>query len=110
MTFLQKTIPSPGQNIGFPLKVSKLLPKKPKSNRTSLEELSKMSNRTHSQDSASDKESDFEKIWKEMDEIEPLTPLPPSELEDSYQAYREAALSDSYMFGEYNGYEAYKEG
>jgi len=65
-----------------------------------------MSNQTHSQDSA----SDFEKIWKEMDEIEPLTPLPPSELEDSYQAYREAALSDSYMFGEYNGYEAYKEG
>ena len=105
MTSLQKTIPSPGQNIGFPLKVSKLLPKKPKSNRTLLEELSKMSNQTHSQDSA----SDFEKVWKEMDEIEPLTPLP-ADVEDSYRAYKEAALSDSYMFGEYDGYEAYKEG
>lgn len=68
-----------------------------------------MSNQTHSQDSASDKESDFEKIWKEMDEIEPLTPLP-ADVEDSYRAYKEAALSDSYMFGEYDGYEAYKEG
>ena len=26
----------------------------------------------------------------------------------SIQAYREAALSDSYMFGEYDGYEAFK--
>jgi len=68
-----------------------------------------MSNQIHSQDSASDKESDFEKIWKEMDEIEPLTPLP-ADVEDSYRAYKEAALSDSYMFGEYDGYEAYKEG
>ena len=68
-----------------------------------------MLNQTHSQDSASDKESDFEKIWKEMDEIEPLTPLP-ADVEDSYRAYKEAALSDSYMFGEYDGYEAYKEG
>lgn len=66
-----------------------------------------MLNQTHSQDSASDKESDFEKIWREMDEIEPLTPLPPNELEDSYKAYEDAAKSDSYMFGEYNAYEAY---
>ena len=63
-----------------------------------------MSNQTHSQDSA----SDFEKVWKEMDEIEPLTP-PPADVEDSYRAYKEAALSDAYMFGEYNGYEAYEE-
>ena len=27
---------------------------------------------------------------------------------DSMRAYREAALSDSYMFGEYDGYQAYK--
>ena len=65
-----------------------------------------MSNQIRSQDSA----SDFEEIWKEMDEIEPLTPLPSDELENSYRAYREAALSDAYMFGEYDGYEAFKKG
>ena len=62
----------------------------------------KMSKKIHSQD------SNFEEIWKEMDEIEPLTP-PPADVEDSYRAYKEAALSDAYMFGEYNGYEAYEE-
>ena len=61
-----------------------------------------MSKKIHSQD------SNFEEIWKEMDEIEPLTP-PPADVEDSYRAYKEAALSDAYMFGEYNGYEAYDE-
>lgn len=30
--------------------------------------------------------------------------------EDALRAYRDAALSDSYMFGDYDGYEAYKEG
>ena len=53
---------------------------------------------THLQDSA------FEEIWKEMDEIEPLTPI----VKDSIRAYKDAALSDSYMFGEYDGYQAYK--
>ena len=52
--------------------------------------------------------NELEKVWKEMDEIEPLTP-PPADVEDSYRAYKEAALSDAYMFGEYNGYEAYEE-
>ena len=28
--------------------------------------------------------------------------------EDALRAYREAALSDSHMFGEYDGYQAYK--
>tara|TARA_B100001094_G_scaffold27674_1_gene23011 strand:+ start:293 stop:430 length:138 start_codon:yes stop_codon:yes gene_type:complete len=42
-----------------------------------------------------------------MDEIEPLTLLPP-DVKDSYRAYKEAALSDAYMFGEYDGYEAFK--
>jgi len=43
-----------------------------------------------------------------MDEIEPLTP-PPSktELERSYEAYREAAKSDDYMFGNYDAYKSY---
>tara|TARA_A100001201_G_scaffold83521_2_gene74089 strand:+ start:729 stop:905 length:177 start_codon:yes stop_codon:yes gene_type:complete len=50
-------------------------------------------------------DSNFEKVWKEMDEIEPLTPL----TFDLLNAYREAAKSDSYLFGEYDGYEAYKE-
>ena len=27
---------------------------------------------------------------------------------DSMRAYREAALSDSYMFDEYNGYQSYE--
>jgi hypothetical protein len=47
-----------------------------------------------------------------MDEIEPLTPPPPSkktQLKDAYASYREAALSDGFMFGDYNGYDAYKE-
>ena len=61
-----------------------------------------MSNQIHSQDSP----SDLEEIWKEMDEIEPLTSLP-SDVKDSYRAYKEAALSDAYMFGEYDGYEAF---
>jgi hypothetical protein len=58
-----------------------------------------MSKKTPSQD------SNFEKVWKEMEEIEPLTPL----TSDSLNAYKEAAKSDSYLFGEYDGYEAYKE-
>ena len=58
-----------------------------------------MSKKTPSQD------SNFEKVWKEMEEIEPLTPL----TSDAINAYREAAKSDSYLFGEYDGYEAYKE-
>ena len=62
-----------------------------------------MSKKIPSQDSP----SDFEEIWKEMDEIEPLTLLPPG-VKDSYRAYKEAALSDAYMFGEYDGYEAFK--
>ena len=42
-----------------------------------------------------------------MDEIEPLTPLP-SEVKDSYQAYIEAAKSDAFIFGDYDGYKAFK--
>ena len=57
-----------------------------------------MSKKTHSQD------SNFEEIWKEMEEIEPLTPII-----DYQKAYIEAAKSDSYMFGEYDAYEAYRE-
>lgn len=30
--------------------------------------------------------------------------------EDALRAYKDAALSDAYMFGDYDGYEAYKEG
>ena len=54
-------------------------------------------------------DSNFEEIWKEMDDIELLTPTPSKKEQEeaSLKAYREAALSDSYMFGEYNGYDAY---
>ena len=62
-----------------------------------------MSKQTHSQDSP----SDLEEVWEEMEKIEPLAP-PPIDVEDSYRAYKEAALSDAYMFGEYDGYEAFK--
>ena len=56
-------------------------------------------------------DSNFDEVWREMDEIEPLTPLPSVKNEitdEALKAYREAALSDAYMFGEYNGYEAFK--
>ena len=62
-----------------------------------------MSKQTHSQDSP----SDLEEVWEEMEKIEPLTPSS-TDVEDSYRAYKEAALSDAYMFGEYDGYEAFK--
>ena len=69
-----------------------------------------MSKQTPSQDSV----SDLEKVWKEMDEIEPLTQSSKTEYnefeafrEDALRAYQEEALSDSYMFGEYDGYEAF---
>jgi hypothetical protein len=71
-----------------------------------------MSKEIHSQDLA------FKDVWSEMDEIEPLTPFIADKSkeynefeafrEDALRAYREAALSDSYMFGEYDGYQAYK--
>lgn len=98
-----------------------------------------MSNQIHSQDSASDprneddydtweygtepvpgdstwkreSESEFEKVWREMDEIEPLTPITPTEEQDAFtqealQSYIEAAKSDDYIFGDYDGYQAYK--
>ena len=56
-----------------------------------------MSKKTHSQD------SNFEEIWKEMEEIEPLTPII-----DYQQAYIEAAKADAIMFGNYDATEAYK--
>ena len=30
--------------------------------------------------------------------------------EDALEAYKKAAKADDYLFGEYNGYEAYEEG
>tara|TARA_Y100000992_G_C20921412_1_gene330038 strand:+ start:363 stop:500 length:138 start_codon:yes stop_codon:yes gene_type:complete len=42
-----------------------------------------------------------------MDEIEPLTPFS-SEVKDSYQAYIEAAKSDAFIFGDYDGYKAFE--
>jgi len=59
-----------------------------------------MSQKTHSQDSP----SNLEKIWWEMENIEPLTPLT---VEDSLRAYKDAAVADSYLFGDYDGFEAY---
>ena len=39
-----------------------------------------------------------------MEDIEPLTPI----VEDSIKAYKEAAKSDSFIFGDYDGYQAYR--
>lgn len=53
-------------------------------------------------------EKSFEEIWKEMDELDPLTPLcQKTEQESSLEAYREAAKSDAFLFGDYDGYKAY---
>lgn len=43
-----------------------------------------------------------------MDKIDPLTPEIP--LEDLYNSYKEAAKADNYLFGDYNGYDVYREG
>ena len=86
MTFPQKIIHYLGQSIGSLLKVFKLRHKKQKLNPTSLEESSKMSPKTPSQDLVSNE----------------LT-------EQALQSYREAAKSDSYMFGDYDGYQAYQD-
>ena len=48
-----------------------------------MEELNKMSKKTHSADSNS------------------------KEVEESIKAYREAAKADAWLFGDYDGYEAY---
>ena len=63
-----------------------------------------MSKKTRSQD------SNFRQIWSEMDDIDPLTPTPAQrevDREDSLAAYREAAASDAFLFGDYDAYEAY---
>jgi len=81
MTFLQKIIHFLGQSTGFLPKDSKLHHKKPKSNLISSEESSKML---------------------------PKTPLPDL-VSDSYAAYREAAKSDAFLFGDYDGYKAFED-
>ena len=72
-----------------------------------MEALSKMSDQIHSQDSP----SDFKEVWMEMEEVERwITPSPSKkEIDASLEAYKEAAKSDAYMFGEYDAYGAYKD-
>ena len=89
MTYPQRIIHSPGRNIGFRQKVSKWLHKRLKLNPTSSEESSKMSKEIHLQDS-------------HYDEFEAFR-------EDALRAYREAAKSDAFLFGDYDGYSAYIE-
>ena len=61
-----------------------------------------MSKKIHLQDS----NSDLKKVWKEMEEIEPLTPL--ISTKESLQAYKDAAEMDNYTFGDYDATDAYK--
>jgi hypothetical protein len=88
MTLPQRITHFLGQSIGSLLRVFRLPHRKLKLNPTLLEESSKMSKQTPSQDSP-------------YDEFEAFR-------EDALRAYKEAALSDAYMFGEYDGYEAFK--
>ena len=56
-----------------------------------------MLQQTHSQD------SNFKKVWEEMEKIEPLTPIShEKEVNDCLRSYREAAECDEYLFGDYN--------
>lgn len=61
-----------------------------------------MSKKIHSQD------SNFEKIWREMDEIEPLTPKQ-EEVKKSLDSYKDAAKHNDYLFGDYDAYSPYAE-
>jgi len=81
MTYPQRITHSPGRNIGFRRRVFKLLLKKLRLSLTSSEE----SNKT------------LPKI--------PLQDL----VSDSYAAYREAAKSDDFLFGNYDGYKAFED-
>ena len=70
-----------------------------------------MSKETHSQDSVSDPRNEedydtweygtepipFDHTWKEKEAF----------TQEALEAYKEAAKSDSYMFGDYNRYQAY---
>ena len=94
MTYQQRITHSPGRNIGFRQRVSKWLHKKQKSNLTLSEESSKTLPKIPLQDS----------LCKGNCKCNCL------KTEDALEAYKEAAKADDYLFGEYNGYEAYEEG
>ena len=69
-----------------------------------------MSQKTHSQDSNFDLPEEDKKLL----EMGPQPWLPHEvikyqKLKESIQAYKEAAQADSFMFGDYDGYEAYEE-
>ena len=81
MTFLQRTTHFLGQSIGSLLKVFRSPHKKQKLSPTLLEESNKTSKQIPSLDLVS----------------------------DSYQAYREAAKSDAFLFGDYDGYKAFED-
>jgi len=81
MTLPQRIIHFLGQSIGYLQKVFKLPHKKPKSNLISSEESSKTLKEIPSRDLVS----------------------------DSYAAYREAAKSDAFLFGDYDGYQAFED-
>ena len=81
MTYQQRTTHFLGRSIGFLQKVFRLHLKKQKSNPTLSEESSKTLPKTRSQDLVS----------------------------DSMAAYREAAKSDAFLFGDYDGYKAFEE-
>ena len=97
MTFLQRTIHYLGQSIGSLLKVFKWHPKKQKLNPTLLEESSKTLPKTPSQDSVSESNAFKEEALIYYDIV------------DSYAAYREAAKSDAFLFGDYDGYQAFED-
>ena len=93
MTYQQRITHSPGRNIGFRQRVSKWLHKKQKSNLTLSEESSKTLPKIPLQDSLCKGNCKCNCV----------------KTEDALEAYKKAAKADDYLFGEYNGYEAYEE-
>ena len=91
MTYQQRITHFLGQNIGSLLRVFKWHHKKPKLNPTLSEESNKTLKQIPSQGSLCKGNCKCNCV----------------KTEDALQMYTEAAKSDSYMFGEYNGYEAY---
>ena len=93
MTYLQRITHYLGQSTGSLLRVFKWHPKKQKSNPTLSEELNKTLPKIPSQDS----------VCKGNCKCNCL------KTGDVLESYREAAKADDYLFGEYDGYEAYRE-
>jgi len=94
MIFQQRITHYLGQSIGSLLRVFKWHPKKQKLNPTSLEESNKTLLKIPSQGSLCKGNCRCNCI----------------KTEDALNSYKEAAKSDDFLFGDYDGYESFKKG